>query len=130
MKEMIKKVREDKEGFTLAELLVVVAIIAVLVAIAIPVFNASLTKSQYETDIANARSYYAECQMGVLDGHVTSQATIPEYAYGNQLSGSSTAATFNAKTDTTPAYVSVTYTSGSSDPAYPNKTFTINANNG
>ena len=33
-------------GFTLAELLVVVAIIAVLVAIAIPVFGGALTKAR------------------------------------------------------------------------------------
>ncbi|MEG1167376.1 MAG: prepilin-type N-terminal cleavage/methylation domain-containing protein, partial [Gordonibacter sp.] len=39
MKEMIKRVREEKGGFTLAELLIVVAIILVLVAIAIPVFT-------------------------------------------------------------------------------------------
>ena len=42
MKEMMKKVRERREGFTMAELLIVVAIIAVLVAIAIPVFTAQL----------------------------------------------------------------------------------------
>lgn len=36
MKEMIKKMREERGGFTLAELLVVVAIVAVLVAIAVP----------------------------------------------------------------------------------------------
>ena len=38
MKEMIKKMREERGGFTLAELLVVVAIVAVLVAIAVPLY--------------------------------------------------------------------------------------------
>ena len=42
MKEMVKRVREEKDGFTIAELLIVVAIVAVLVAIAIPVFTSSL----------------------------------------------------------------------------------------
>ncbi|MEG2851211.1 MAG: prepilin-type N-terminal cleavage/methylation domain-containing protein, partial [Raoultibacter sp.] len=42
MNEMIKKVRGDKKGFTLAELLIVVAIILVLVAIAIPVFTGAM----------------------------------------------------------------------------------------
>ena len=40
MKGLIKKVRENKKGFTLAELLVVVAIVGILVAISIPVFTA------------------------------------------------------------------------------------------
>ena len=60
MKEMIKKVRERREGFTMAELLIVVAIIAVLVAIAIPVFTSQLEKSKESTDLANLRSAYAE----------------------------------------------------------------------
>ena len=47
-----------KAGFTLAELLIVVAIIAVLVAIAIPVFTTQLEKSRESTDIANLRSAY------------------------------------------------------------------------
>ncbi len=50
----------NKKGFTLAELLIVVAIIAVLVAIAIPVFTTQLEKSREATDIANTRSAYAE----------------------------------------------------------------------
>jgi type IV pilus assembly protein PilA len=50
----------NKKGFTLAELLIVVAIIAVLVAIAIPVFSAQLEKSRDATTAANLRSAYAE----------------------------------------------------------------------
>ena len=50
----------DKRGFTLAELLVVVAIIAVLVAIAIPIFTSQLEKSREATDAANIRSQYAQ----------------------------------------------------------------------
>jgi type IV pilus assembly protein PilA len=50
----------NKKGFTLAELLIVVAIIAILTAIAIPVFTAQLNKAKYATDEANARSIYAE----------------------------------------------------------------------
>ena len=63
---MMKKVKERREGFTMAELLIVVAIIAVLVAIAIPVFNSQLEKSREATDAANLRSAYSECSAAAI----------------------------------------------------------------
>ena len=48
--------KRNKKGFTLAELLIVVAIIAVLVAIAIPVFSAQLTKAEERVNEANQRT--------------------------------------------------------------------------
>lgn len=62
------KTLRNKKGFTLAELLIVVAIIAVLVAIAIPVFTTRLEQSRETTDIANLRSAYAAAQVGALSG--------------------------------------------------------------
>lgn len=50
----------NKKGFTLAELMVVVAIIGVLVAVSIPIFNSQLEKSREATDLANVRSAYAQ----------------------------------------------------------------------
>ncbi len=58
--------RLNKKGFTMAELLIVVAIIAVLVAIAIPVFTAQLEKSREAVDAANIRSAYAEAMADYL----------------------------------------------------------------
>lgn len=55
-----------RKGFTLAELLVVVAIIAVLVAISIPIFTSQLHKAEVATDWANIRSYYSEIQTDYL----------------------------------------------------------------
>ena len=49
----------NKKGFTLMEILVVIAIIAVLISIAIPVFHSSLKKTANATDAANARNLYA-----------------------------------------------------------------------
>ena len=46
MKSLLKKARENKKGFTLAELLVVVAIVGILVAISIPVFTAQLVRQE------------------------------------------------------------------------------------
>ena len=57
----------NRKGFTLAELLIVVAIIAVLVAIAIPVFTSQLHNARVATDIANCRAYYAELQVDYME---------------------------------------------------------------
>ena len=67
---MLKKM--NKKGFTLAELLIVVAIIAVLVAISIPIFTSQLEKSREAVDEANLRSAYAECAASVLTGVASS----------------------------------------------------------
>lgn len=58
----MKKTLRNKKGFTLAELLIVVAIIAVLVAIAIPIFTSQLEKSRDAVSVANMRTAYAEAQ--------------------------------------------------------------------
>lgn len=58
----MKKTLHNKKGFTLAELLIVVAIIAVLVAIAIPIFTSQLEKSRDAVSVANMRTAYAEAQ--------------------------------------------------------------------
>ncbi len=63
---MMKKLRE-KKGFTLAELLIVVAIIAILVAVSIPIFTTQLEKSRESTDLANLRAAKAAGVAAVLD---------------------------------------------------------------
>ena len=67
--------KKSREGFTLAELLIVIAIIAVLVAVAIPVFGSQLEKSREAADLANVRAAYAEvlteANMGIYDKVVT-----------------------------------------------------------
>lgn len=58
--------KNNKKGFTLAELLIVVAIIAVLVAIAIPIFTTQLEKSRDAVTMSNVRSAYAQAAAEVL----------------------------------------------------------------
>ena len=58
----------NKKGFTLAELLIVIAIIAILIAIAIPVFTSQLRAARLATDHANIRSAYAWAQSANLMG--------------------------------------------------------------
>ena len=54
--------KNKKCGFTLAELLIVVAIVGILVAISIPIFSAQLHKARVAADWANLRAYYSEIQ--------------------------------------------------------------------
>lgn len=75
MKQMIQRMREEKGGFTLAELLIVVAIVAVLVAIAIPVFTAQLAKANAGTDEANVRSGWAQAQTTLVSGTADDNGT-------------------------------------------------------
>lgn len=71
MKFQRDRIRSDKKkntmpllhsdcGFTLAELLIVVAIIGVLVAISIPIFSNQLEKSRDAVTIQNLRAAYSE----------------------------------------------------------------------
>ena len=54
MNRMSKKL--NKKGFTLAELLIVVAIIAVLVVVSVPIFSSKLEKAREAADVANMRA--------------------------------------------------------------------------
>jgi len=68
------KNKRNKKGFTLAELLIVVAIIAVLVAIAIPIFTNQLEKSREATDAANIRNAIADVSVQYLSADVVDDA--------------------------------------------------------
>ena len=67
--------KRNRSGFTLMEMLIVIALIAVLIAIAIPVFASQLEKSREATDLANVRAAYAqvstEAQLGNFEATVT-----------------------------------------------------------
>ena len=74
----MKKTLHNKKGFTLAELLIVVAIIAVLVAIAIPIFTAQLEKAREAVDAANLRAAYAEVTTAAITGDTTKSITVDQ----------------------------------------------------
>ena len=75
---MLKKLT-NKKGFTLIEMLIVVAIIAVLIAIAIPTFAGQIEKANQATDAANIRAAYAEAALEAVEsGTATGDAeTVP-----------------------------------------------------
>ncbi|BAK43382.1 prepilin-type N-terminal cleavage/methylation domain-containing protein [Eggerthella sp. YY7918] len=78
MKEMIKRIREERGGFTLAELLIVVAIVLVLVAIAVPVYTGAMDNANKAVGQSAARAVKGEA--------------VAAYALGNDK----TATTFTA----------------------------------
>ncbi len=65
--------RKNKKGFTLAELLIVVAIIAVLVAIAVPLFVGALGNAEEKVFLANKRAAKSAAVTQIMsDNSVTS----------------------------------------------------------
>ena len=70
--KITKEKRDSEQGFTLAELLIVVAIIGILVSVSIPIFTKQLEKSREAVDLANLRSAYAAA---VYNGQMTEFTT-------------------------------------------------------
>ena len=68
--------KQNKNGFTLMEMLIVIAIIAVLIAVAIPVFASQLEKAREATDLANVRSAYAKVSTEALLGNSETTLTV------------------------------------------------------
>ena len=68
--------KQNDNGFTLMELLIVIAIIAILVAIAIPAFAAQMEKVREAADLANVRSAYAQVSADAMLGNPDSTITV------------------------------------------------------
>ncbi|MDO6354206.1 prepilin-type N-terminal cleavage/methylation domain-containing protein [Caloramator sp. CAR-1] len=63
--------KRKKKGFTLIEMIVVLAIIAILAGIAVPQALNSINKSKSTADIANAKALAGAITQGLANGDVT-----------------------------------------------------------
>lgn len=64
--DKIRNKMKKQSGFTLIEMLIVVAIIAILVAVSIPVVQSSLERTRKATDAANERAAKAAIMVAYL----------------------------------------------------------------
>ena len=65
-----------KGGFTLVEMLIVVAIIAILVAVSIPLITGALERTRIATDAANERAAKAEATIAYLSDSLDTEVKI------------------------------------------------------
>lgn len=85
-----KRNMNRKKGFTLAELLIVVAIIGVLVAVSVPVFTAQRRKAVDAVNKANIRAAKSMALAAFYDdktGYVLSPSTGIQWAYFQYTDG-------------------------------------------
>lgn len=132
MNRMSKKL--NKKGFTLAELLIVVAIIAVLVVVSVPIFSSKLEKAREAADVANMRaakaaaaalylsdessaskgSYYYDADNGILK---EKKDGIKGYGQGTGTKGGISYGSYTEETDAKGKILVVTITPpGDSNP--------------
>lgn len=63
--------KHKNKGFTLMEMLVVIAIIAVLIATVVPVIESSSMKAKAASDAANLRTVLSMLNVDVVNGNMT-----------------------------------------------------------
>ena len=71
MKKFLKQLKENKKGFTLIEMIVVIAIIGVLAAILVPSMSGYLSTAKASKKEANARTVYTAAQAAVTALEIT-----------------------------------------------------------
>ena len=91
---------KGKEGFTLVELICVIAILGILVAVAVPSYKNLQDKSAEQVAISNARSNYTlgKAQQDMLNAGVIQDSETEEYHYNKDEDYATWEGEINGKT--------------------------------
>lgn len=83
MKTCCNQRRAARQGFTLVELICVIAIMGILVAVAVPSYRTIQEKSAAQAAISNARSNYTmgKAQQELVDAGVMDEEETEDYGY-------------------------------------------------
>jgi len=85
---MLMKMRskmQNQKGFTLVELMVVVVILGVLVAIAVPVYNSAATNAKEKACASNIRIIEGAIEMAKANGVADADITTASLGSGNYI---------------------------------------------
>lgn len=97
----LKAKLQKRGGFTLIEMLIVVAIIAILIAISIPLVGSALERARVATDAANERAAKAEMIIVYLNAQTGTTPGAGDVTYTRDTIYVYDAATGKLKTDAT-----------------------------
>ena len=89
----MKKMKKNNKGFSLVELIIVIAIMAVLVGVLAPQFIKYVEQSRRGTDIQNAEQIKTAILADMADGKITGCAFENAGASGSKIIAASTIAT-------------------------------------
>ena len=81
------KFMKSKKGFSLVELMIVVVIMAILVAVAVPIFNSVTGSSRAKTCIDNQRSIISTLNTALLEKNITATSAQTFYVVNYKNTG-------------------------------------------